>query len=299
MSTRACYDREVRRASIALGLAGAGALLLGLVLPDVRTGTAHALGLLAAGDLAGLREYLRGFGLWAPLVSVALMQVQAVIAPLPSFPLMYANGLLFGTLWGGLLSWASILVSALVCFGLARLFGRPLVERVVSPAALARADRHLARLGPLSLFAARLIPLTSFDLLSYAAGLTPMRLGPFCLATGLGMTPAIFLTAAAADLGWRSPWALVGGTLGIAALAGLVLLVRPRLVRDLPPTPPTPSPTHRGGGGAGPDSFTPSESGASDAPASTRARRCGRSTPPGAGAGRGESGGPGTSPRGG
>jgi uncharacterized membrane protein YdjX (TVP38/TMEM64 family) len=233
MSTRAWYDRAVRRAPIVIFLSGAVALLLVLALHDLRAGMAHALGLLAAGDLGGLREYLRGFGLWAPLVSAALMQVQAVIAPLPSFPLMYANGLLFGTLWGGLLSWTSILVSAMVCFGLARLFGRPLVERMVSPAALTRADRHLVRLGPLALFVARLIPLTSFDLLSYAAGLTPMRLGPFCLATGLGMAPAIFLTAAAADLGWHSPWALLAGILGIAVVAGLVVLVRPRVARRL------------------------------------------------------------------
>ncbi len=124
---------------------------------------------------------------------------------------MYANGLLFGTLWGGLLSWVSILLSAVLCFGLARLFGRPLVERFVSPRALAWADRHVARFGPFAIFLGRLIPLTSFALLSDAAGLTPMRLAPFCVATGLGMSPAIFLTAAAADAGWRSPWALVGG----------------------------------------------------------------------------------------
>src|SRR5262249_1254112 len=71
------------------------------------------------------------------------------------------------------------------------------------------------------------------DLVSYAAGLPPMRLGPFCVATGLGMAPAIFLTAAAGDLGWRSPWALVAGVAGIAALAGLVVLVRPVVKRGL------------------------------------------------------------------
>src|SRR5262245_45354799 len=234
MSTRAWYDRAVRRVPTALLAAGAAAAVLVLAfLSGLPAGVGRAVGFLAAGDLAGLREYLRSFGLWAPLVSAALMQVQAVIAPLPSFPLMYANGLLFGTLWGGLLSWTSILVSAMLCFGLARVFGRPLVERFVSPRALARADRHLVRLGPLALFVTRLIPLTSFDLLSYAAGLTPMRLGPFCVATGLGMAPAIFLTAAAGDLGWRSPWALVAGVAGIAALAGLVVLVRPVVKRGL------------------------------------------------------------------
>jgi uncharacterized membrane protein YdjX (TVP38/TMEM64 family) len=216
----------------------AGLTLLVAILsfsPEVRQGVSHAIDLVLRGDLTGLRHYLRGFGIWAPLVSVALMQVQAILAPIPAFPLMYANGLVFGALWGGLLSWVSILLSAILCFGLARVLGRPLVERLVSPGGLAWADRLLGQVGPFALFLGRLVPLTAFDLLSYGAGLTPMRLGPFCLATGLGMTPAIFLSAAAGATGLRSPWALAGGLLAIAALAGLALLLRPVLLRRLAP----------------------------------------------------------------
>jgi uncharacterized membrane protein YdjX (TVP38/TMEM64 family) len=220
---------------VALGLVlivvAAGLGLAGL--PAVRQGLDHVLALLRQGDLEGLRGYLRGFGLWAPVVSVGLMQLQAVIAPLPSFPIMYANGLLFGTVWGGLLSFGSILLSAMLCFGLARLFGRPLVERIVSPAALAWADGQVTRVGAFAVFLARLVPLTSFDLVSYAAGLTPMRLGRFCVATGLGMAPAIFLTAAAGDAGWRSPWALAGGLLAFCLLAGVAALLRPLVIRRL------------------------------------------------------------------
>jgi uncharacterized membrane protein YdjX (TVP38/TMEM64 family) len=201
--------------------------------PGVQHGARHALSLVLSGDLPGLRDYLRGFGAWAPLVSVALMQVQAVLAPIPAFPLMYANGLVFGALWGGLLSWVSILVSAVLCFTLARRFGRPLVERLVSPHALAWSDRTLGQFGPFALFLGRLVPLTAFDLLSYAAGLTPMRLGTFCLATGLGMTPAIFLSAAAGATGVRSPWTLAGGLFTILAVAGLAALLRPALLRQV------------------------------------------------------------------
>lgn len=223
---------------------------LGLAaLPEVRQGFAHVLTLLRLGDLEGLRAYLRGFGLWAPVVSVGLIQVQALIAPLPSFPIMYANGLLFGTVWGGLLSFAGILLSAVLCFGLARLFGRPLVERVVSPTALGWADSQVVRVGAFAVFLARLVPLMSFDLVSYAAGLTPMRLGRFCVATGLGMAPAIFLTAAAGDAGWRSPWTLAGGMLAICLLAGVAALLRPLIARRLGISPAEPTPPARSSAG--------------------------------------------------
>jgi uncharacterized membrane protein YdjX (TVP38/TMEM64 family) len=238
-----------RRVALAFVLAVLGAALGLAAVPEVRQGFAHVLALLRQGDLEGLRAYLRSFGLWAPVVSVGLMQLQALIAPLPSFPIMYANGLLFGTVWGGLLSFAGILLSALLCFGLARLFGRPLVERVVSPTALAWADRQVVQVGAFAVFLARLVPLMSFDLVSYAAGLTPMRLGRFCLATGLGMAPAIFLTAAAGDAGWRSPWALAGGMLAICLLAGVAALVRPLIARRLGISPAEPTPPARSSAG--------------------------------------------------
>lgn len=185
-----------------------------------RAGVLEVTRLIAAGDLAGVRDYLRGFGAWAPLVTFALIQVQAVLAPLPSFPIIYASGLLFGTLWGGLLSWVSVLVSAALCFGLARRWGRPVVERLVNPAALRRTDALFARHGWLAVLLARLLPFTAFDLLSLAAGLTPMRLGPFLVATAIGMTPAIFLMAWAGDLSGNSMGTVTLLTVGVAALIG-------------------------------------------------------------------------------
>lgn len=191
--------------------------------------------LIAGGDFTALRDHLRGFGPWAPLVSFALVQLQAIAAPLPSFPLVYANGLLYGTLRGGLLSWASVLVSAVLCFGLARLAGRPLVERFASPAALRRADGLFERFGVLAVFLGRLLPLTAFDLLSYAAGLTPLRLVPFTVATALGMTPSIFLMAAAGDLGRSSLRALLVGLLGLGVLGGAAVLLAQAMRRRLAP----------------------------------------------------------------
>ena len=203
--------------------------LLG-VYPPLRDGVVETGRLLTGGDLAGVREQLRSYGPWAPVAAFVLIQVQAVAAPLPSFPVVYASGLLFGTLWGGLLAWVSVLVSAALCFGLARRWGRPLVERVVSPVALGQADALFARYGVFAVLLARLLPFTAFDLLSYAAGLTPMRLRAFLIATAIGMTPATFLMAAAGDLGRLSWGALGAATLGLAALGAGAAWLRPRLL---------------------------------------------------------------------
>jgi len=227
---------RLRPRPLLLGLAGIGGLAL-LLAPPLGSGLWELGRLLAAGDRAAVRDHLRGFGPWAPLVSFGLMQIQAIVAPLPSFPIVYANGLLFGTIWGGLLSWGSGLVSAALCFGLARGVGRPLVERVASAVALGRADALLVRHGVLAVFLGRLIPLTAFDLLSYAAGLTRIRLVPFTVATALGMAPATFLMAAAGDLGTRSLREAIIGMLAVAALAGVALLLAPWCRRRLAPQP--------------------------------------------------------------
>jgi uncharacterized membrane protein YdjX (TVP38/TMEM64 family) len=215
------YHRRVRPRLVLLGLALGGLGLLG-AWASLRDGLLDLGPLLAASDLAAIREQLRSFGPWAPVVAFALIQLQAVLAPLPSFPVIYANGLLFGTVWGGLLSWISVLVSAALCFGLARRWGRPLVERVLSPAALRTADALFDRYGVFAVLIGRLLPLTAFDLLSYAAGLTPMRVRPFLTATAIGMTPTTFLMAAAGDVGttsWRTLGVLVLGFAGLFALA--------------------------------------------------------------------------------
>ncbi len=67
----------------------------------------RAAGILGQGDVAGRRDYILSFGVWAPVVSALLMILQALAAPLPGFLLAFANGLAFGAFWGGMLSFVS------------------------------------------------------------------------------------------------------------------------------------------------------------------------------------------------
>ena len=185
---------KARLAVIAALMALAAAVAL---LPPLRLAAREALQLFTAADpeaaVAGLIDYLRSFGIWAPVVSALLMIAQAVLAPLPAFLLTFANGMLFGWAWGAALSWSSAMAGAALCFWIARALGRPAVTRLVSAPALAATDRFFLRFGTQSVLTARLLPFVSFDVVSYAAGLTAMRLPHFLLATGLGQLPATLL----------------------------------------------------------------------------------------------------------
>ncbi len=200
--------------TLALGTLTIAAYLL---LPELRAEVDRAALLLARGDVAALRDYLLSFGPWAPAISALLMVLQSLIAPLPAFLLAFANGLAFGTFWGGLLTFGSALLASTLSFWIGRGLGRNVVEALVGSAGLASTDAWFARHGAWAVLAARLVPLVSFDLISYAAGLTAMRFRWFFAATALGIAPATFLYA---FLGERAPQ-----TIAVLFLAfGLVII---------------------------------------------------------------------------
>jgi uncharacterized membrane protein YdjX (TVP38/TMEM64 family) len=185
----------------------------------------RAVEVLASGAASALRDYILSYGAWAPVASTVLMVLQAIVAFVPSFLLGFANGLAFGPVWGGLLSIASAALATDVSFGIARAVGRVPVETLIGKRSLGAADRWFARYGAYAVLVARLIPVVSFDAVSYAAGLTRMKFWRFLLATILGMTPASFVYA---YLGDRAPGninlllAAFGVFVAVAVIAALV-----------------------------------------------------------------------------
>ncbi len=189
------------RLAVVLGAGAAFALAYGLS-AGFRSEVHRAAAILGSGDVAALRDYILSFGVWAPVVSGLLMILQALVAPLPAFLITFANGLAFGALWGGLLSLVSAAAAAAIAFGISRALGRGPVEAVVGKAGLESADRWFERWGHYAVFVARLVPILSFDVISFAAGLTRMGFWRFLVATTVGAAPATFVYA---YLGGRAP----------------------------------------------------------------------------------------------
>jgi uncharacterized membrane protein YdjX (TVP38/TMEM64 family) len=191
-----------------------------------RTEVGQAMGALGKGDVDAVRDYLRSFGVWAPVASLMLMVLQALAAPVPGFLIVFANGLLFGVVWGGLLSLGGQLLAAAVCFWIARSLGRAPVEALIGRFGLQSADRWFRRRGANGVLVARLLPGVGFDAVSYAAGLTPIGLGPFLLATTIGAAPQTFVYA---YLGQSAPQ--VARLLLVVSIAFLAALATTAILR--------------------------------------------------------------------
>lgn len=144
-------------------------------------------------DVDGVRKYILSFGILAPIVSFLLMILQSVIAPLPAFIITFANASIFGWINGAILSWSSAMAGAVVCFYIARFLGRGAAEKLTSKTAVEKIDEFFKLYGKYAILIARLLPFISFDLVSYAAGLTSINFWSFFVATGVGQLPATII----------------------------------------------------------------------------------------------------------
>lgn len=195
-------------------------------IPTVRETFMGLISLFQSLDIEAIKAYILSFGLLAPLVSFALMVFQAILAPLPAFLITFANAALFGWVYGALLSWSSAMVGALLCFYIAKFLGREVVEKLTSKIALKSVDAFFEKHGVYAILIARLLPFISFDIVSYAAGLTRMSLRSFLIATGLGQLPATLIYSYAGEMLTGGAKTFVYGLLILFSVSVLVYLIK-------------------------------------------------------------------------
>ena len=213
-------------------------------------GSAQGLWQISTIDTQTLRGAFLGFGPLAPLASVALNVMQAVLAPVPATAIVYLNGAVFGVWAGALLNLVGGVVGALACFAIARTMLRPrLTHWLERTGRSSRLHGLTAQAGSggaprrdgLTILMLRLVPGVPFDLVSYGAGVSRVGWWPFLWGTTAGSAPhAVVYALLGASLNvpvWVGIAAAAGLGLAIAAARGLT----PRLRRVVPRADPTPT----------------------------------------------------------
>jgi len=136
----------------------------------------------------------RSWGVLGPLLFIGLMVLAIVFNPLPSAPIAIAAGAVYGHTLGTVYIVIGAEIGALAAFLIARFIGADLVRQLL-PGSLSMGRFGTQNGLTLVVFVSRLIPFMSFDLVSYAAGLTQIKFWRFALATFLGLVPISFALA--------------------------------------------------------------------------------------------------------
>ncbi|CRK74787.1 MAG: TVP38/TMEM64 family protein [Paracoccaceae bacterium] len=141
-----------------------------------------------------ISQWIERLGVFGPFVIIFMMSLAVVASPIPSAPIALAAGAAFGQVAGAIYVAIGAETGALVAFAIARVLGKKTVDRLVGARA---ASGLLGSQNALTftVFVSRLMPFISFDVMSYAAGLSQIHPWRFILATLAGILPASFVLA--------------------------------------------------------------------------------------------------------
>ena len=126
---------------------------------------------------------------WA--IGIALL-IADIALPIPGTVVFSALGAVYGFTLGTVIGTIGSVTAGLVGYGLARIVGKTVIERIAQPGEIEQAERGFNRWGGLLVILSRSFPILP-EVISMMAGLTHMRLRLFVGALTLGAFPTALL----------------------------------------------------------------------------------------------------------
>ena len=154
-----------------------------------QTGTLTLLG-----NSADIKSWVERQGQIGPLFIIGLMMIAIIISPIPSAPIALAAGAMYGHTIGTIYIATGSVLGATTAFFIARIAGIDVTRKWLGDRygkGLSGSQNMLMAI----IFISRLLPFISFDMISYAAGVTSLSFWRFAIATLAGIIPASFLLA--------------------------------------------------------------------------------------------------------
>jgi uncharacterized membrane protein YdjX (TVP38/TMEM64 family) len=142
-----------------------------------------------------LKDTVASWGWMAPLVFIGIQALQVIVSPIPGEMTGPVGGALFGTLWGLIYSSIGLTLGTLICFGIGRKWGEPLVRPWLSEHHWNRMNFIIEAEGAILCFILYLIPGFPKDVIAYLFGLSPMPFGVFALVSTFGRIPGTWISS--------------------------------------------------------------------------------------------------------
>jgi uncharacterized membrane protein YdjX (TVP38/TMEM64 family) len=140
-----------------------------------------------------IREFIRGFGILAPVIFIVIVILQVLLAPIPGQVAGLAGGYTFGIILGTVYSMIGLILGSFIAFSLSRKFGRPFVEKVINKKTLNKYDKIISKKGLPVLFLIYLLPTLPDDAICYIAGLTKIKIRALVIISAIGRFPGFLV----------------------------------------------------------------------------------------------------------
>lgn len=176
-------------------------------------------------DPLTVKEWILSFGIWSSILYIVLYSIRPLVL-FPASILSIAGGLAFGPYLGTLYTMIGATLGAIIAYLAASKLNLNVLKDTENKK-VAQLKNQLEKHGFLYVLILRLIPLIHFDLISYAAGVSKVKLLPFAAATFIGIIPGTF----AFNFLGSSVVAGDTETIIIACIVFLILLIAPLFFR--------------------------------------------------------------------
>jgi uncharacterized membrane protein YdjX (TVP38/TMEM64 family) len=142
-----------------------------------------------------LRDTVSAWGWMAPLVFIGIQALQVIVSPIPGEITGPVGGALFGTTWGVVYSSVGLTIGTLICFGLGRLWGEPLIRPWLSEHHWNKMNFIVEAEGAIICLILYLIPGFPKDAISYLFGISPMPFWLFAIVSTVGRIPGTWISS--------------------------------------------------------------------------------------------------------
>jgi len=131
-------------------------------------------------------QFLDSLGAWRTAGFITLQAVQVIIAPIPGEVTGILGGYLYGPISGVVLSTIGLTIGSYIAFVLARVFGKPLAEKIVPQTVMKRFDYLVQNKGLFLVFLLFLIPGFPKDYFCYIFGLSAITTMEYLVLSTIG-----------------------------------------------------------------------------------------------------------------
>lgn len=176
-----------------------------------------------------LKHILASYGFRGVFVFILLQVLQVVAAAIPGEVIQLAGGYIYGIWLGTLYSLAGILLGSVIVFYISRLLGYSIVKAFVSQKNLEKLNFIMnSSKSEIAMFILFLIPGMPKDILTYIAGLTPVKPVRFFVIITAGRLPALFASSCIGYSAGKGDYAM---TVALS-VAAVVLFAAGVLLKD-------------------------------------------------------------------